>query len=216
MIDLLTELGTKYGTDKATHHKFTPFYNLYFERKRFEIKNIMEIGVLNGASLKMWSEYFPNANIIGVDIQDKSQYEDNRRIKIYYADQSIPDDLINVANQYDQFDIIIDDGSHLIPHQYITLATLYPYLKENGYYVLEDLHCSYFPKWEEWRDDNVKVTMLDSIKSLKQWLDEDNINFQYQYINENDASYIKDYTDWVEIFDRTGDYDSITSIIRKT
>lgn len=208
-MDLLTEIGIKYGTDKATHHQFTPFYNKYFGEIRHKVKNILEIGVLNNASLKMWEEYFPNANIVGIDNRDRTEYTSDR-IKIHIVDQSNSRQLTSVINQYDDFDIIIDDGSHLVPHQYISLATLLPYVKGGGFYIVEDLHCSYFPKWQEWYDPTVEVTMLESIQSLAY-----SLNFRHQYITQKEACYIQSNTSWVEIFDRTGEYDSITSIIKK-
>jgi hypothetical protein len=213
-MDLLTELGTKYNTDKANYHRFTQFYNSYFNQKRYEAKLVMEIGVLNGGSLKMWEEYFPNATIIGVDNQNKKQYEQGR-IKIHQADQEYPDSLVEVAKQYGQFDIIIDDGSHLIPHQYQTLGALFPYVKINGYYVLEDLHTSHFPKWREWYNEDVKISMLESIQSLKKWLYTGLTTFKYQYISQQQAEYIENHLNEVDIFDRTGDYDSITSVLQK-
>jgi hypothetical protein len=50
MTDKLSELGLHYGTDKAGHHQFTPFYNEHLEKHRDEFKNVMEIGILTNAS----------------------------------------------------------------------------------------------------------------------------------------------------------------------
>lgn len=210
MEDILSKLGFKYGTDKVVHHQFTPFYNHYLEPHRNEFEHVMEIGVLNNSSLQMWEEYFPNATIVGVDNQVKKHFEGGRR-KIFLADQSIPSHLLSVIeNTTNDYDLIIDDGSHLVPHQYITLATLFKHVKPGGYYILEDLHCNYFPKWPEWHDHNVVITPLEALKSLKSTK-----KLIHQYISEEDALYIEDNTEWVEIFDRNGEYDSITAIIKK-
>jgi hypothetical protein len=65
----LTELGKKYGTDKATHHTFTDIYDGYFAK--FKNPNILEIGVDNGASLKMYNDYYGGfCNIVGLDLTD--------------------------------------------------------------------------------------------------------------------------------------------------
>lgn len=209
MQDILTELGKKYGTDKATHHEFTPFYNSHLEKHREEFKYVMEIGILTNASLRMWEDYFPTATIVGVDNEIRQQYEADR-IKIFLADQSQPHQLQRVVDETTtEYDMILDDGSHLVPHQYISFATLFPYVKSGGYYIIEDLHCNYFPKWPVWKDNNVMVTTLEAVEGLRDgW-------FRYQYISDAQAQYIQDNTESVEIFDRTGEYDSITAIIKK-
>lgn len=209
MSDKLTELGLHYGTDKATHHKFTPFYNSILEKHREEFKHVMEIGILTNASLKMWEDYFPNATITGVDNEVRQEHKTNRTA-IFLADQSQPHQLERVIElTTSEYDMILDDGSHLAPHQYISWATLFKYVKPGGYYIIEDLHCNYFPKWPDWRDNNVMITPLEAVQSLKEG------EFNYQYLSDEDAAYIQEHTDWVEIFDRTGEYDSITCIIKK-
>lgn len=209
MTDKLTELGLLYGTDKAGHHQFTPFYNSVLEKHKEEFTNVMEIGILTNASLRMWEDFFPNATIVGVDNEVRQEYEADR-VKIFLADQSQPNQLERVIDlTTNEYDMILDDGSHLAPHQYISWATLFKYVKPGGYYIIEDLHCNYFPKWQDWRDNNVIITPLEAVQSLKDG------EFRYQYLSEEDAAYIQEHTDSVEIFDRTGEYDSITCIIKK-
>jgi cephalosporin hydroxylase len=157
----------------------------------------------------MWEDYFPNANIVGVDNEVRQEYEADR-VKIFLADQSQPSQLNRVIElTTTEYDLILDDGSHLCPHQYISWATLFKYVKPGGYYIIEDLHCNFFPKWPDWRDNNVMITPLEAVQSLQEG------EFRYQYISDEDAAYIQEHTDSVIIFDRTGEYDSITCIIRK-
>ena len=58
----------KYKCDKY-FHKYHEVYEKYF----FKIKNnklkILEIGISDGASLKVWSNYFKRSQIIGLDIK---------------------------------------------------------------------------------------------------------------------------------------------------
>ncbi len=209
MTDKLSELGLHYGTDKAGHHQFTPFYNEHLEKHRDEFRNVMEIGILTNASLRMWEDYFPNATIVGVDNEVREEYQADR-VKIFLADQSQPAQLERVIElTTKEYDMILDDGSHLVPHQYISWATLFQYVKPGGYYIIEDLHCNYFPKWPDWRDNDVIITPLEALQSLKDG------EFRYQYISDKDAAYLEAHVDSIEIFDRTGNYDSITAIITK-
>jgi RHS repeat-associated protein len=65
----LDEIGLKFGTDKSSiYHNYLSFYERFFERYRDEPIKLLEIGVAGGASLAMWNEYFPQALIVGADI----------------------------------------------------------------------------------------------------------------------------------------------------
>jgi len=59
----------KEDSDLAMH--FLEVYTHHFEARRKEIKSVLEIGVQYGGSLKMWRDYFPNAQITGLDINKK-------------------------------------------------------------------------------------------------------------------------------------------------
>lgn len=136
----LTEIGVKYNTDKATGHGYTEFYENYLVK--YINPNIFEIGVYDGASLKMWEEYFGSPFIVGMDIEDKKQYE-NVNTKIIIGDQGNRSDLLKCLDFCKEYQIIIDDGSHIIGHQISSFATLFPYLASGGTYILEDLHTSF-------------------------------------------------------------------------
>lgn len=208
-MDKLTELGLQYGTDKAFYHQFTSFYDSFLESKREQIKWAMEIGVLNNSSLRMWEDYFPNATIVGVDNQDKSQYEEDR-IKIFLADQGDNEQLLNVVkNTTTAYDVIIDDGSHLIDHQMTTLGFLFPYVKDGGIYILEDLHTSHFDLFPDWDKPGIEITALQAIESLRDG------NFNAQYLEPHQKEYIEETVDKVHIFYRDGGRESITAIIIK-
>ena len=135
---MLHDLGIKYHTDKAYLHNFC---NDYEKLLRKDVKTLWEIGILDGASLRMWSEYYPNAKIIGYDIEDKSSLSFNDNVSVKLLDQSNKSQLSELAKQTD-IDIIVDDGSHIIQHQILTFEMLFNCLKSGGQYVLEDLHTS--------------------------------------------------------------------------
>jgi len=123
-------------SDKGSTHNYLGSYNRLFTPYRNKKINILEIGVFEGQSLKMWKEYFPNANIYGIDIKNIKQNED--RITTAFCDQSKAEELDKVF-EGKTFDIIIDDGSHRIEHQLISLKALWKRLNKNGLYVIEDI-----------------------------------------------------------------------------
>jgi hypothetical protein len=113
------------------------------------LNRLLEIGLLHpfdttaaikrAPSLQMWRGYFPNAKLVGFDINDFSRVAMNGCI-IYRGDMGERGDLVAMAKAAGPFDIIIDDGSHASHHQQIALATLFPHLRSGGTYFIEDLH----------------------------------------------------------------------------
>jgi hypothetical protein len=104
---------------------------------------LLEVGILNGASLSVWEEYFPRAKIIGADIDSSCRRLARERVVIEVIDQSNLEDLVELGRKYGPFDIIIEDGSHQWEHQITTLRTLFPFMRNGGYYVVEDLHTNF-------------------------------------------------------------------------
>lgn len=157
--DELTRLANQYHSDKGTAfgcaHGYTRIYQAILEPARMSALRLAEIGLLHGRtqaegpdaiarhgcpSLRMWADYLPHAEIHGLDIVDFTAFASDR-IKISRGDQGSRADLNQFAQSASgKFDIIIDDGSHASHHQQITLGTLFPYLADGGYYVVEDLH----------------------------------------------------------------------------
>jgi precorrin-6B methylase 2 len=136
----LTQIADHFRTDKGSmRHLYTPIYEQYLEhwRSRPEL-TILEIGVASGASLRMWSAYFPQARVIGLDVNEQCHEvcQDNSHIEIRIADATH-------SPQLDQFDLIIDDGSHLAGHIAQNYRTHWSSLKPGGFYVIEDLACTH-------------------------------------------------------------------------
>jgi len=137
----LHDLGIKYNTNKAFYHNYCKFYDKILSSIRIETTNMLELGIATGASLHMWSDYFSNAKIYGIDI-DENLLIQEERIITSLADQSKPETIIQLFSKWDvsEFDFIIDDGSHIVSHQQKCIDSLWPYLKKGGIYIIEDLH----------------------------------------------------------------------------
>jgi len=170
----LIMLARLHGTDKWGTHQYARHYQTHFSHLRKRRLNLLEIGIggedrpdYGGHSLRMWKDYFPNANIHGLDIHDKSAFEEPR-IKIFRGSQADPDFLKQVAAQIGRLDVIIDDGSHINEHVLASFQTLFPLLAENGIYAVEDLGSSYWPDWGGSQDPACETT---SIAMCKRWID---------------------------------------------
>ncbi len=136
----LTELCKKYKSNKLKEG-YMPIYEFYINKWKDKEINLMEIGVLRGASIKMWWDYFKKAKIYGIDTKPKIEFK-KERVKIYTGDQADKEFLENVCKDK-RFDIIIDDGGHKMSQQTRSFKILWKYLKPDGIYVIEDLHTSY-------------------------------------------------------------------------
>lgn len=194
MRDTLTELAKKYSTDKWGDHFYTPHYHAYFKYLKDSPVRLLEIGVggyrtdTGGGSLRLWKEYFPNGQISGIDIVDKSALEEER-IQIYCGDQSDTTFLEEVNAKSGPFDIIIDDGSHINAHIIKSFEVLFPLLRQDGIYVVEDLQTSY---WNQYGGDSFnlkkKNTAMNFFKYLLDSLnheERDNPFFKPNYFDKN-------------------------------
>lgn len=139
----LIDLCDQYPTDKCPNlHNYISIYEKEFAPVKNQVKKVFEIGILSGASHRMWKAYFKNAAIYGIDIEDCSHLE-KEGIHTFLADQSNRQNLHSFIEKYGSgFDIIIDDGGHTMDQQQISLGYLFPYLKSGGIYIIEDVHTS--------------------------------------------------------------------------
>ncbi|CAI3788166.1 hypothetical protein AHFPHNDE_01839 [Pseudomonas sp. MM227] len=113
--------------------------------------NMLEIGVQNGGSLEIWAKYFSMADsIVGCDINPLCAdiAFSNGAIRFVPGDINAAETLWAIRKHASTFDIVIDDGSHVSSDIVHTFATLFPLLADNGTYVIEDLHCSYWSRFE--------------------------------------------------------------------
>lgn len=148
----LNRLATLFHTDKWGSHWYTQHYQRYFDSIRSKRLHLLEIGVGGyqdcggGESLRMWKAYFRRAQIVGIDLYDKSTMSEPR-IDIRVCDQTDADGLVRLSEEYGGFDIIIDDGSHINDHVIRTFQVLFPLLRNGGIYAVEDLQTAYWPTW---------------------------------------------------------------------
>jgi demethylmacrocin O-methyltransferase len=100
---------------------------------------ILEIGVKGGASLVLWSKLFPEARIVGADINLPNNTNLPEGITLIEADQSKPEKIAAIGERFGPFDFVIDDGSHVREHIVNSLMALLPHLNAGALYVVEDI-----------------------------------------------------------------------------
>ena len=162
MNTVLCDLFFKYGSDKcpAIGHSYSPIYYEFFKEIKETSNHILEIGVgsheimdplcgdqyIIGASLFAWKDFFENSLIFGLDTDPSCIFETDR-IQCIYADQSNPKSLEKAINQIRKnlaipsiyFNIILDDGSHVVSDMLTSFNTLGKYVSPGGFYIIEDI-----------------------------------------------------------------------------
>ena len=152
----LTELSLQgladlYGSDKGTiKHNYTKHYEKIVsellagrDRKKAKLL-VVEAGVACGASLRMWGNYLPASEIIGYDIRPecKTLCTDMKNVEIRVQDlcKGISPEAV---------DLFVDDASHIAEDMVAMFINCYRNVTVNGYYIIEDMGCTYNPAYTE-------------------------------------------------------------------
>ncbi len=187
--NLLTNLCEKYNSDKGgkknpffdASNNYSDYYYKIFRDNRHNYTKIFECGIGSnnpflesnmtsngspGASLKVWRDFFSNANIYGADIDRNSLFQDER-IFTYYVDQF---DAKSIKKMWDlikekDFDIIIDDGVHFFDANINFYENSIDKLKKNGYYVIEDIRLSEIKKFYNYFENSKNDVEFISMNS---------------------------------------------------
>lgn len=141
----LIESDTSFARTDKDRHGYVPIYESLFERFRDTALPILEIGIGNGGSARVWSLYFPNAKIHGVDIRHEPEWIPSS-LCFHHGNAAETDFLASVA-KCGPFAIVIDDGGHRGHEQEASFRALWPFVVPGGLYVIEDLHASYMPEY---------------------------------------------------------------------
>jgi len=175
--NFLSVLCDKYGSDKGevkatghpyewASHTYTDFYIRIFQHRRSDIKLVFECGIGTydkdflssmgtngqpGASLRVWRDYFPNATIIGADIDRNILFEEER-IKTFFVDQT---DSLTVQDMWrdielKNFDLMIDDGLHTFDSGCCMFENSISKLSKDGIYIIEDVVSSDLLKFQQY------------------------------------------------------------------
>lgn len=191
--DLLSSLCVKHGSDKGEltdeklifswrSHNYADFYSIIFDHTRNSVKKVFECGLGTnntdvpsnmgadgkpGASLRVWRDYFPNANIYGADIDKRVLFEEPR-IKTFYVDQCDPIVIDNMWAEIEtkDFDLIIDDGLHTFEAGKCLFENSINNLSQSGIYIIEDVSIPDLVKYQEFfKNKNYNVKYINLIRS---------------------------------------------------
>lgn len=157
----MTELGylfNKYGCDKSSKHHYDNIYHPQLMHLRDKPIKLLEVGIFRGESLQAWLDYFPNAEIFGIDVftrVDPKQIAvlQNPRVKWFKMDSTshgVTEALRAFVGEDIKFDVIVDDGLHTPRANADTFSNLIPLLADDGKYFIEDVWPLHIMRKHEW------------------------------------------------------------------
>lgn len=138
----LEELVDSSRTDKNTTHSYLPLYQQLLESKKETAKNVLEVGVQRGGSIKLWCDFFQNATVYGLDIMPEEEVAEdlktNPRIVVRAATDAYNPEVRDSLSHL-QFDFMLDDGPHTLESM-LSFITLYtPLMADDGILIIEDV-----------------------------------------------------------------------------
>lgn len=148
----LTGLADLFGSDKGSiKHNYTKHYEAIVQDllsgndRHKAVLRIVEAGVACGASLHMWSHYLPRSFVIGYDIREECKLlcKSLPNVEIHIQD------LCKVSPEDQFIDLFIDDASHISEQIVEMFKHCWPSISPGGYYVIEDLGCTYNSKYTD-------------------------------------------------------------------
>lgn len=131
-------------TDKNTVHSYLETYEQLFKNKKNSVVNILEIGVHEGGSIKLWGDYFVNGTVYGLDINNGSciklhDITKQANIKLFMNTDAYNKKFVNDNLSKTKFDFVIDDGPHTLDSMLFFIEYYTPLLKDDGILIIEDI-----------------------------------------------------------------------------
>jgi cephalosporin hydroxylase len=141
----LEKLADHSRTDKNTVHSYLHLYQKLLITKKETAKNVLEVGICYGGSIKMWNDFFTNAYVFGLDIISTdsvwSEIKNKDKIVLYTSTDAYDKDFVinTFLNKNIKFDFMLDDGPHTLESM-IQFIKLYSQLMtDDGILIIEDV-----------------------------------------------------------------------------
>ena len=162
----LIELVDNTKTDKNTIHSYLELYQRLLVSKKYTAKNVLEVGICDGGSIKLWNDFFVNATIYGLDIMDKSKVwnsiiKDN--IVLYTSTDAYNQDFFTThfLDKNIQFDLLLDDGPHTLDSMLQFIRLYSQVMTDDGILIIEDVQSW---EWIEFLSNSVPEHLKKYIK----------------------------------------------------
>ena len=154
----LEEIADNSRTDKNTTHSYLPLYQQLLMGKKETAKNVLEVGICTGGSIKLWSDYFTNANVYGLDIMNINKVwesiKDTEKIILHTSIDAYNHDFFvtNFLNKNIKCDFMLDDGPHSLESMIKFIQLYSQIMTDDGILIIEDV--------ESWDWINILTTVV--------------------------------------------------------
>tara|TARA_Y100000389_G_C17186994_1_gene376909 strand:+ start:12 stop:581 length:570 start_codon:yes stop_codon:yes gene_type:complete len=163
----LEEIVDNQRTDKNTLHSYLPLYQKLLISKKETAKNVLEVGIHMGGSIKMWSEFFTNANVYGLDIidtinEDCESIKHNDKIILHTSTDAYNNDffITHFLNKNIKCDFMLDDGPHSLESMKQFIKLYSQIMTDDGILIIEDV--------QSW--DWIDILKNEVPENLKQYI----------------------------------------------
>ena len=185
---------SKQDGKKIIAHGYAKIYEKYLKDNKDRVLNIIELGSFYGNASAAFFFYFKNAKIYSADINPDMYLYSSKRLKNFFTDTSSRSSIEkNIINKNIKFDLIIEDASHMLKDQIISLFTLFRTLNSGGLFIVEEID---FPEKRE--DMRINQDYPDLKTILKKIMN--NENFNSKYINENEKLFFLDNVETIKFY----------------
>ena len=198
---------SKQDDKKIIAHGYAKIYEKYLKEKKEKNLNIIELGSFYGNASAAFYFYFKNSQIYSADINPDMYLYRSKRLKNFFTDTSSRASIeSNILTRNTKFDLIIEDASHMLKDQIISLFILFKNLNSGGIFIVEEID---FPEKREDMRDGQEFPDLKTI--LKKIINKE--NFNSKYINEYEKNYFLENFDTIKFY--TGNVNEIVIIKKK-
>lgn len=141
----LEEIADNSRTDKNTVHSYLPLYQELLFSKKETAKNVLEVGIYRGGSIKLWHDFFINSNIYGLDIMPIDDVWDGiknkSRITLHTSTNAYDENFFvsQFLNKNIKCDFMLDDGPHTLESMKQFIKLYSQIMTDDGILIIEDV-----------------------------------------------------------------------------
>ncbi len=185
---------SKQNDKKVISHGYAKIYEKYLHKFKEKKLNIIELGSFYGNASAALFFFFKNSQIYSADINPDMYIYSSKRLENFFTDTSSRSSIENdIVKKNIKFDIVIEDASHMLKDQIISLFILFKILKPGGYFIIEEID---FP---ESRDDmRINQEFPDLKTILKKIIQKE--NFESKYISLDEKNYFLNNVDFIKFY----------------
>lgn len=185
---------SKNSKNEVVSHGYAKIYEKYLYKYKEKKINIMELGSFYGNASAAFFFFFKNSKIYSADINPDMYIYKSKRLENFFTDTSSRSSIeSNIIKKNIEFDIIIEDASHMLKDQIISLFILFKILKPGGFFIIEELD---FP---EKREDMRINQEFPDLKTILKKIN-NNENFESKYINQDEKNYFLNNVDFIKFY----------------